>query len=67
MTKREMIDEIMKINHSAEPGFLADFNEPDLEAYLDHLHILQTPRMRFGVNPHRYDRYFVSKQMTFAC
>ena len=67
MTKREMIDEIMKINLSAEPGFLADFNENDLEEYLDHLHILEMPRMAFGQAPHRYDRYFVPKQMTFAC
>ena len=38
MNKRELIDEIMKINHSARPEFLAHFKESHLIEYLDHLH-----------------------------
>ncbi len=37
MTKREIIDRIMKINTSAKPEFLAGFSRQCLEDYLSHL------------------------------
>ncbi len=37
MNKREIIDEIMRINHSAKPEFLARFKENHLGEYLRHL------------------------------
>jgi len=37
MNKRELIDRIMKINHTARPEFLAKFKEEHLTAYLHHL------------------------------
>jgi len=56
MTKRKLIDEIMELNHSADPGFLARFDDIELNNYLDHLALLQTPRLEG--DPHRYDKYF---------
>lgn len=35
MSKRELIDAILRVNRSAAPEFLARFAEPDLKAYLD--------------------------------
>ena len=37
MTKRELIDEIMVLNHSAAPSFLAEFDDGDLSEYLANL------------------------------
>ncbi len=37
MTKREIIDRIMRLNRTARPEFLADFDEDDLRAYMQHL------------------------------
>ena len=37
MTKRQLIDEIRRINTSAQIEFLAQFEEPDLKQYLEHL------------------------------
>jgi len=45
MTKRQIIDEIIDSNPSAEPGFLAQFEQNDLLAYLRKLHILAAPRL----------------------
>jgi hypothetical protein len=45
MTKRQVIDEIVAINNSAPPAFLARFSEAELEAYLRHLHLARTPRL----------------------
>jgi len=56
MTKRQLIDEIVCINHSAQPGFLAQFSDGELDEYLHHLHRLRTPRLSGDI--HRYDRYF---------
>jgi hypothetical protein len=58
MTKRQMIDEILTVNKTAAPAFLARFDETELSRYLQHLNVLKTPRL-FG-DPHRFDRYFVS-------
>ena len=56
MTKRQLIDRIVSINHSAAPSFLARFDEGDLDAYLRHLQEPQTPRL--AGDGHRHDRYF---------
>lgn len=46
MTKREMIDQIQRLNASAKPEFLADFEEEDLLAYLHQLKELERDRRR---------------------
>jgi len=56
MTKREMIDEILSINLSAEPQFLARFADDQLFEYLAHLRVLSTPRLTG--NAERYEKYF---------
>jgi hypothetical protein len=48
MTKREIINEIMEINLSAGAEFLSRFSDNELNEYLQHLHILQEPRMTYG-------------------
>lgn len=58
MTKRQMIDEILTMNRSAEPGFLARFDDGDLSEYLQHLQLARTPRL--SGNRSRYDKYFVN-------
>ena len=37
MTKRQLIDEIISMNTTADPAFLAEFTSGDLEAYLTNL------------------------------
>ena len=44
MTKRQLIDEIVSINRSAQPSFLARFDRCDLRDYLDNLHASRRPR-----------------------
>jgi hypothetical protein len=44
MTKRQLIDEIMEMNRSAEPDFLSRFEQKDLEEYYVHLQDAYTPR-----------------------
>ncbi len=56
MTKRELIDEIVATNRSAEPEFLAQFADNDLSDYLRHLQELREPKP-LG-NPSEHDRYF---------
>lgn len=56
MTKRQLIDEIVTMNRSAEPAFLSKFDDIDLEEYLQHLLLAQEPRMTG--DPHQYDHYF---------
>lgn len=56
MTKRQLIDEIVSMNLSAKPGFLARFADGDLNAYLRHLRVAHRPRL--AGDPHRYDHYF---------
>jgi len=58
MTKRQLIDEIVILNQTAEPGFLARFDDGQLDEYLRHLRRARTPRL--SGDPHRYDRYFRS-------
>ena len=56
MTKRQLIDQIMTVNRSARPGFLARFDDDALGDYLDHLLAAQQPRLIEQTN--RYERYF---------
>lgn len=56
MTKRQIIDEILTLNRSAKPEFLAGFEDTDLDQYLRHLRVARTPRL--SGDPHRYDKYF---------
>ncbi len=56
MTKRQLIDEIIGINQTAEPQFLARFNDDELTQYLDHLRSAELPRL--SGDPCRFDRYF---------
>ena len=37
MTKREIIDGILRFNRTAAPEFLSQFNNVELAEYLDHL------------------------------
>lgn len=57
MTKRQLIDQIITVNRSAPAAFLARFDDEDLRAYLDHLGILDQPRMTGDAA--RYAKYFV--------
>jgi hypothetical protein len=56
MTKRELIDEIVAINHTATPQFLARFQDDELDEYLGHLRVLARPRL--SGNAERYEKYF---------
>lgn len=44
MTKRELIDEILEMNRSADPQFLASFEDGELNEYLEHLRRVKNPR-----------------------
>jgi hypothetical protein len=37
MSKRQLIDDIRQLNPTAQPQFLAQFEEDELQQYLDHL------------------------------
>ena len=56
MTKRQIIDEFITINQSAKPEFLAEFDDAELDLYLEHLQVIGTPRL--SGDPHRFDKYF---------
>lgn len=56
MTKRQLIDTIVSMNHTAEPGFLAQFADRQLDDYLRHLRTAKAPRL--SGDPHRFDHYF---------
>ena len=45
MNKRQLIDEIVSFNPTAEPGFLARFEDGDLRLYLQHLREARRPRL----------------------
>ena len=59
MTKRQLIDEIVGLNPTAEPGFLARFEDGQLQEYLGHLNRAKTPRL--SGNPQRYEKYFTPR------
>jgi hypothetical protein len=44
MTKRELIDEITRLNPTASPDFLAEFPALDLAAYLERLQWAHPPQ-----------------------
>jgi hypothetical protein len=44
MTKRQLIDSIMRINQSARPDFLSNFSERELLEYLQHLQAVMDRR-----------------------
>ncbi len=46
MTKRQLIDQILSLNETADPGFLAEFQDRDLDEYLTHLTKAKMPRGR---------------------
>lgn len=48
MTKRQLIDDIRQFNVTATPQFLAQFDEPALRQYLDHLRHAQEKRVRIA-------------------
>lgn len=56
MTKRQLIDEILTLNRSARPEFLARFGDQDLGEYLDHLQATQKPRLQGDAG--RFEHYF---------
>jgi hypothetical protein len=62
MTKRQLIDEIISINQTAEPGFLCHFQDEDLREYLEHLQTARVPRMVGDAA--RYEKYFATARHT---
>lgn len=64
MTKRQMIDEILSENPTAQPAFLARFEDADLDEYLSHLKVLRTPRLTGDAS--RFGRYFATAQSAAA-
>jgi len=51
MTKRQLIDRILSINETAEPGFLAQFQRRDLDDYLAQLTGARMPEGSEPENP----------------
>ena len=58
MTKRQLIDEIVSMNQTADPEFLSQFKDQELDNYLEHLRFARKPRL--SGDRHRYDKYFES-------
>ncbi len=56
MTKRQIIDEILSLNASAEPAFLARFEDEELDRYRQRLQVLHAPPAVALTG--RYERYF---------
>jgi hypothetical protein len=50
MSKRELIDAIIKHNSTAAPEFLARFAESDLKAYLDRVCMIHPPAYVLQLN-----------------
>lgn len=48
MTKRQLIDEIRRHNTTAQPQFLAQFDEVALKDYLAHLQAAQRKHVRIA-------------------
>jgi hypothetical protein len=46
MPKRQLIDAIREFNPTAQPQFLAQFEEADLQEYLEHLRSAQAKRIQ---------------------
>ncbi len=56
MTKRQLIDDILLLNRSAKPEFLAQFDAEELDAYLRHLQLARSPRLSAAQG--QYAKYF---------
>jgi len=56
MTKRQLIDDILLLNRSAKPEFLAQFDADELDAYLRHLQLARSPRLSAAHG--QYAKYF---------
>ena len=48
MSKRQLIDDIRKLNPTAQPTFLSQFDDAALKEYLDSLQAAQSKRLRIG-------------------
>jgi hypothetical protein len=48
MNKRQLIDDIRRFNTTVEPQFLAQFEEPDLRQYLQHLEDASRKRLQIA-------------------
>jgi hypothetical protein len=48
MTKRQLIEDISKLNTTAQPQFLAQFDEAALQQYLEHLEGAVQKHIRIG-------------------
>ena len=48
MSKRQLIDEIRRHNNTAQPRFLAQFNETALQQYLEHLESAHRKHLRLA-------------------
>ena len=46
MTKRQLIDDIRRYNSTAQPQFLAQFDDDALKQYLEHLEQARTKHLR---------------------
>jgi hypothetical protein len=51
MTKRELIDEILRFNRTADPEFLSQFDNVELAEYLDHLESAERAAAARGPSP----------------
>ncbi len=51
MNKHQLIDAIRKFNPTAQPEFLAQFDEDALKHYLDHLQEAQNKHLRYSRIP----------------
>lgn len=48
MSKRQLIEDIRKFNSTAHPKFLAQFEEPALKQYLEHLESARQKHLRYA-------------------
>ena len=48
MNKRQLIDDIRRFNVSVQPQFLAQFDEPALKQYLEHLQAASLKHVRIA-------------------
>lgn len=46
MNKRQLIENIRELNQTAQPEFLAQFDEAALRQYLDHLNTAMAKRLK---------------------
>ncbi len=53
LSREQVVDRIITINHSATTDFLDRFSDPELKDYLDHLNDARKPRGRRAVRVRR--------------